>query len=103
LFVVKKRDLHEAALNYLESFAEDNTAQLNLEENNPEMLSLQELLTELCRDLAELHLEFARTNAENGGKQEDLSLVVMKDEVDYLTGENRDLRLKVKQLSINNA
>ena len=33
----------------------------------------------------------------------DLSLVGMKDEVEFLAGENRDLRFKVKQLSMHNA
>lgn len=69
------------------------------------MASLQELITELCRDLAELHLEFAKASAEhNGGsKAADLSMVGMKDEVEFLAGENRDLRMKVKQLSASNA
>jgi hypothetical protein len=40
LFILNKSELHEAALNYLESFAADNTSQLNLEEVNPEMASL---------------------------------------------------------------
>ena len=61
------------------------------------MLSLQELVSDLCKDLSELHAEFAKLNSENaGGKQADLSLVGMKDEVEFLAGENRDLRLKVK-------
>ena len=40
LFIVNRNDLHEAALSYLESYASDNTSQLNLEEANPEMASL---------------------------------------------------------------
>jgi len=52
--------------------------------------------SDLCKDLSELHSEFAKLNSENSGKQADLSLVGMKDEVEFLAGENRDLRLKVK-------
>lgn len=32
-----------------------------------------------------------------------MSLVGMKDEVEFLAGENRDLRIKMKQLSASNA
>ena len=63
------------------------------------------MISELCRDLTELHQEFARVGAEHAGgsKAADLSLVGMKDEVEFLAGENRDLRMKVKQLSTSNA
>ncbi len=61
------------------------------------MDGLRERVKELASELLELRQEYYETIGVGGDE------VALQDDVEYLTGENRDLALKCKQLSLQNA
>jgi hypothetical protein len=64
---------------------------------------LKDLVKDLSVDLLELRQEYVQYIADLRLEHVERSEVALMDEVEYLTGENRDLHLKTKQLCIQNA
>ena len=63
--------------------------------------SLKNLIADLKQDLSDLHAEYALYKNEISGST--LSDVALKDDNEYLMGENKDLHLKVKEVCLQMA
>lgn len=117
-YVVEAAQLTETALRYLKAFVEDCTDEEfamevvgksphELEEDD-EIRKLKALVNDLRQDRVELQSELEKFRSVDGGTSDTSRLHKlkedeMKDDIEYFTGENKELHFKVKDVCLQNA
>ena len=102
---VNEQDLTEQAYRYLKSITDsDNCIEWKPQEDDDETAALQQLVSDLKQDLTDIRLEYLQYRTldklEFNPGEDNAGLM---DEIEYLTGENKDLHLKVKEICLQNA
>ena len=105
MHLVREEDLTEQAYRYLKSFTDaDNCIQWKPDSDDEETVAQQQLVADLKQDLTDLRLEYLQYRTldklEFNPGEDNVGLL---DEIEYLTGENKDLHLKVKEICLQNA
>lgn len=75
-------------------------------DQEPEIEKLKALITDLRQDRIELQAELEQFRESGKGDVSRLAALKdeeMKDDIEYLTGENKDLHLKVKEVCLSRA
>ena len=115
-YLVDLERVTETAAKYLKAFVDDYDDDEFIQdvigqsvhdiEEEPEVEKLKMLVTDLRQDRIELQAEIEQFR--EGVKSETSRIAHMKDEemkddIDYLTGENKELQLKVKEVCLTKA
>ena len=82
----------------------DNCIMWRSQADDEETMALQQLVSDLKQDLTDLRLEYLQYRTLDKldfNPGEDTAGLI--DEIEYLTGENKDLHLKVKEICLQNA
>lgn len=115
-YLVELDRVTETAAKYLKAFVEDYDDDEFIQdvisqsvhdlEDEPEVEKLKALVTDLRQDRIELQAELEQFRE---GVKDDTSRIAhlkdeeMKDDIEYLTGENKELSLKVKEVCLTKA
>ena len=115
-YLVELDRVTETAAKYLKAFVEDYDDDEFIQdvigqsvhdlEDEPEIEKLKALVTDLRQDRIELQAELEQFRE---GVKDDTSRIAhlkdeeMKDDIEYLTGENKELSLKVKEVCLTKA
>ena len=105
IYLINEQDLTEQAYRYLMSFTDsDNCIVWSCQSEDEETTALQQLVSDLKQDLTDLRLEYLQYRTldklEFTPGEDTAGLI---EEIEYLTGENKDLHLKVKEICLQNA
>lgn len=115
-YLVELDRVTETAAKYLKAFVEDYDDDEFIQdvigqsvhdlEDEPEIEKLKALVTDLRQDRIELQAELEQFRE---GVKDDTSRIAhlkdeeMKDDIEYLSGENKELLLKVKEVCLTKA
>lgn len=105
IYLINEQELTEQAYRYLMSFTDsDNCIVWNYLSEDEETTALQQLVSDLKQDLTDLRLDYLQYRTSDKLEftpSEDTAGLI--EEIEYLTGENKGLHLKVKDICLQNA